>query len=157
PAQVALINAYKVQAEPLMKRVVGKSTVAITRTANNHGESAMGDIIADSLLTAARKEEAKADVGFMHPRGIRTDIRFGDGNSTCSDLCAVQPSGNGQMIMPLTCADIEPLLRQQCQPGGNNILQVSDGFSFTWRQPAGKPIETVPGSVKRHGQPIVAT
>lgn len=157
PAQVALINAYKVQAEPLMKRVVGKSTVAITRTANNHGESAMGDIIADSMLTAARKEEAKVDVGFMNPGGIRTDIPFRDGNITYADLFAVQPFGNSLMIMTLTGADMETLLRQQYQPGGNNILQVSDGFSFTWRQPAGKPIEIVPGSVKLHGQPIVAT
>ena len=46
---------------------------------------------------------------------------------------------------------------QQFQPGGNNILQVSDGFAFTWRQPAGQPIEIIPGSVKLNGAPLVPT
>lgn len=157
PAQVALINAYKVQAEPLMKRVVGKSTVAITRAANNHGESAMGDIIADAMLEAARKDGSKVDIGFMNPGGIRTDISFTDSAITFADLFSVQPFGNDLVVLTLTGADLEMLLKQQYQPGGNNILQVSDGFSFTWRQPAGKPIEIVPGSIKLNGQPVVAS
>jgi 5'-nucleotidase len=49
------------------------------------------------------------------------------------------------------------VLKQQYQPSGNNILQVSEGFEFTWRQPEGKPIEIIPGSVKLNGQPLVAT
>lgn len=157
PAQVALIAAYKTKAEPLMKRVVGKSTVAVTRSSNNHGESALGDIIADSMVEAARKETGKADIGFMNPGGIRTDIPFKGGDITFADIFAVQPFGNDLVVLTLTGADLEALLKQQYQAGGNNILQVSDGFSFTWRQPAGKPIEIVPGSIKLNGQPIVAT
>ena len=157
PVQVALINAYKVKAEPLMKRVVGKSYVAVTRATNNHGESAMGDIIADAMLEAARKQGGKVDIGFMNPGGIRTDIPFRDGAVTYADLFAVQPFGNDLVVLTLTGADLAALLKQQYQPGGNNILQVSDGFSFTWRQPAGKPIEIVPGSIKLNGQPVVAS
>ncbi len=157
PAQLSLIAAYKTQAEPLMKRVVGKSTVAITRFNNNHGESALGDIIADSMLETARKDGGKVDIGFMNPGGIRTDIPYRDGNITFADIFAVQPFGNDLTLLTLTGADLETLLKQQYQASGNNILQVSDGFSFTWRQPAGKPIEIVPGSMKLNGQPIVAT
>lgn len=155
PAQVALISAYKTQAEPLMKRVVGKSAAAITRTYNNHGESALGDIIADSMVEAARKETGKADIGFMNPGGIRNDIPLKNGDITFADIFAVQPFGNDLVVLTLTGADLEALLKQQYQASGNNILQVSDGFSFTWRQPAGKPIEIV--SIKLNGQPIVAT
>ncbi|HPN04598.1 MAG TPA: bifunctional metallophosphatase/5'-nucleotidase [Hyphomonadaceae bacterium] len=157
PAQLALISAYKTQAEPLMKRVVGKSTVAITRSSNNHGESALGDIIADSMLEAARKDGSKVDIGFMNPGGIRTDIPYRDGNITFADIFAVQPFGNDLVTLTMTGADLEALLKQQYQSGGNNILQVSDGFSFTWRQPTGKPIEIVPASMKLNGQPVVAT
>lgn len=156
PAQVALIGAYKKQAEPLMNRVVGQISAAVTRASNNHGESALGDIIADSMLDAGRRETGKADIGFMNPGGIRTDLPFRDGKVTYSDIFAVQPFGNDLVVLTLTGADILTLLKQQYQAAGNNILQVSDGFTFTWRQPAGKPIEVVAGSVKLNGQPIVA-
>ncbi|HOZ28101.1 MAG TPA: bifunctional metallophosphatase/5'-nucleotidase [Hyphomonadaceae bacterium] len=156
PAQVALIGAYKKQAEPLMNRVVGQISTAVTRASNNHGESALGDIIADSMLDAGRRETGKADIGFMNPGGIRTDLPFRDGKVTYSDIFAVQPFGNDLVVLTLTGADILTLLKQQYQAAGNNILQVSDGFTFAWRQPAGKPIEVVAGSVKLNGQPIVA-
>jgi 5'-nucleotidase len=128
PAQVALIGAYKKQAEPLMNRVVGQISTAVTRASNNHGESALGDIIADSMLDAGRRETGKADIGFMNPGGIRTDLPFRDGKVTYSDIFAVQPFGNDLVVLTLTGADILTLLKQQYQAAGNNILQVSDGF-----------------------------
>ena len=157
PAQIALIGAYKKQAEPLMNRVVGQITATVTRAGNTHGESALGDIIADSMLAAGRRDGAKADIGFMNPGGIRTDLPFRDGKVTYSDIFAVQPFGNDLVAMTLTGADILSLLKQQYQASGNNILQVSEGFTFTWRQPAGKPIEIAADSVKLNGQPIVAS
>ena len=33
---------------------------------------------------------------------------------------------------------------------------MSEGFSYTWRQPQGQAIEIVPGSVKLNGQPLAA-
>ena len=93
----------------------------------------------------------------MNPGGIRADLPFHDnGLITFGDIFAVQPFGNDLVVLSLTGADIQTILKQQYQPSGNNILQVSDGFTFTWRQPAGQPIEIVPGSVKLNGQPIVA-
>jgi len=156
PAQIALIGAYKKQAEPLMNRVVGQISTTVTRAPNVHGESALGDIIADAMLAAARRDGGKVDIGFMNPGGIRTDLPFRDGKVTYSDIFAVQPFGNDLVVLTLTGADLLTLLKQQYQPSGNNILQVSDGFTFTWRQPAGKPIEIVADSVKLNGQPIVA-
>jgi 5'-nucleotidase len=158
PSQVDLIAAYKKQAEPLMIRPVGQITAEITRKSGADGESALGDIIADAMLEAARKQGGKVDIAFMNPGGIRADLPFHDnGRVTFGDIFAVQPFGNELVVLTLTGAQIETILRQQYQPGGNNILQVSDGFSFTWRQPAGQPIEIVPGSVKLNGQPLAAT
>ncbi len=157
-AQVDLISAYRKQAEPLMKRPVGTITADITRRGGPNGESAMGDIIADSMLEAGRRHSEKVDVGFMNPGGIRSDLPFHDGGQvTFADIFTVQPFGNDLVVLTLTGADIETILKQQYQPSGNNILQVSDGFAFTWRQPAGQPIEIVPGSVTLHGQPILPT
>lgn len=156
--QVDLISAYRKQAEPLMKRPVGAVTEGITRRGGQNGESAMGDIIADSMLEAARRQTDKVDIGFMNPGGIRSDLPFHDGGQvTFNDIFTVQPFGNDLVVISLTGADIETVLKQQYQTSGNNILQVSDGFTFAWKQAAGQPIEIVPGSVKLNGQPVVAT
>jgi 5'-nucleotidase len=158
PAQVALINAYRTQAEPLMKRVVGSTTAVIARGRTETGETSLGDIIADSMLVAARRAEPATQIAFMNPGGIRADLPFNNGGQlTFADIFAVQPFGNDLVVITLTGAEIEAVLKQQYQPSGNNILQVSDGFEFTWRQPAGQPIEIIPGSVKLNGAPLVPT
>jgi len=158
PAQVALINAYRTQAEPLMKRVVGSTSAVIARGRTQTGETPLGDIIADSMLDAARRAEPGTQIAFMNPGGIRADLPLNPGGQlTFADIFAVQPFGNDLVVVTLTGAEIETVLKQQYQPSGNNILQVSDGLEFTWRQPAGQPIEIVAGSVKLNGQPLIAT
>lgn len=158
PAQVALINAYRTQAEPLMQRVVGSTTAVIARGRTATGETALGDIIADSMLAAARRAEPGTQIAFMNPGGIRADLPFNPGGQlTFADIFAVQPFGNDLVVLTLTGSDIETILRQQYQSGGNNILQVSEGFAFTWRQAAGQPIEIIPGSVRLNGAPLVPT
>jgi 5'-nucleotidase len=156
PAQVALIGEYRKQAEPLMKRVVGSLTAAIGRGRTDTGETPLGDLIADAMLETARKQQPTTQIAFMNPGGIRADLPFNPGGQlTFADIFSVQPFGNDLVVLTLTGSEIETVLRQQYQPSGNNILQVSEGFEFTWRQPAGQPIEIIPGSVKLNGQPLV--
>ncbi len=154
--QLDLIAAYKVKAEPLMNRPVGRITATITRAGGATGESALGDVIADSMLDVAREQDARVEIAFMNPGGIRSDLPFRNGGeATYGDIFTVQPFGNELIALTLTGAQIQALLIQQYQPGGgNNILQVSDGFTFSWRQAQGQPIEVIPGSVKLHGTPI---
>lgn len=154
--QIDLIAAYKAKAEPLMNRKVGHIAAAITRAGGATGESALGDLVADSMLEAARKQTGKGDIAFMNPGGIRSDIPFRNGGEvTFGDLFTVQPFNNELVVLTLTGSEIETVLKQQYQPSGNNILQVSDGFSFAWRQSPGQPIEIIPNSIKLNGQPLV--
>jgi 5'-nucleotidase len=156
PAQVSLIAAYRTQADPLLKRPVGKVTSDVTRSRNTHGESSLGDVIADSMLETARKQGGKVDIAFMNPGGIRADLLMKDGGQlTFSDIFAVQPFGNDLVVLTLTGSEIETVLKQQYQPSGNNILQVSDGFAFAWKQASGGPIEIIPGSMKLNGEALV--
>ncbi|HEX5005808.1 MAG TPA: bifunctional metallophosphatase/5'-nucleotidase, partial [Hyphomonadaceae bacterium] len=156
PSQVDIIAAYKKQAEPLMIRPVGQIAAEITRKANPAGQSALGGLIADSMLEAARKQ-TRADIAFMNPGGIRADLPFqNDGQVRYTDIFTVQPFGNDLVVLTLTGAQIETILKQQYQAGDNTILQASEGFSYTWRQQPGKPIEIVPGSMKLDGQPMTA-
>jgi len=155
PAQVQLIGEYRKLAEPLMQRPVGRITGEITRNRNTHGESALGSVIGDAMLEAARKQAPETQIAFMNPGGIRADIPMRDGVVTFNDIFAVQPFGNDLVVMTLTGSEIERVLREQYQPTGNNILQVSEGFEFAWRQPVGQPIEIVPGSMKLDGETMV--
>ena len=139
-----LIGKYNAIAAPLANRVIGSITANITRTANAAGESALGDVIADGQLAATAPDGlGNAVVAFMNPGGIRADLTYagspageGDGNVTYGEMFTVQPFGNSMVTMTLTGAQIERLLEEQfagCTLGSARILQVSAGFSYTWK------------------------
>jgi 5'-nucleotidase len=141
-----LIARYKALSDPLAKRVVGTITADITRAANAAGESALGDVIADSQLLATTPPALGGAVAaFMNPGGIRADLVFaasgaeGDGNVTYEEIFTVQPFGNSLVTMTLTGAQIETMLEQQfcgINAGARRVLQPSMGFTYTWNAAA---------------------
>jgi 5'-nucleotidase len=140
----ALIDKYNAIAAPLANQVIGSITADITRATNPAGESALGDVIADAQLEATNDPGfGDAVVAFMNPGGIRADLTYagssageGDGNVTYGEMFTVQPFGNSMVTMTLTGAQIDTLLEQQfvgCgQTGTPRILQVSEGFTYSW-------------------------
>jgi 5'-nucleotidase len=93
----------------------------------------------------------------MNPGGIRADILFAssgveaDGEFTFGEAFGVQPFGNSLVTMTLTGVQIDTLLEQQFDNpsvGGNRILQVSEGFSYTWdaSEPTGSKVD--PSTIK---------
>jgi len=167
PVQTALIAKYDAVAAPLANRVIGQVTADITRTANTAGESALGDVIADAQLDATDEPDfGDAVVAFMNPGGIRADLTFaqggseGDGNVTFGEAFTVQPFGNSLVTMTLTGAQIDTLLEQQFDnpaPGQSRMLQISDGFSYTWdaAAPVGSRID--PASIVIDAAPLDLT
>ena len=161
----ALIAKYNVIVAPLANRVIGSITAAITRTNNSAGESALGDVIADAQLDATNDPGfGDAVVAFMNPGGIRADLSYlgsaageGDGNVTYGEMFTVQPFGNSMVTLTLTGAQIDTLLEQQfvgCgQPalGGNKILQVSSGFTYSWSLSAAACNKVDPTTIKING------
>ncbi len=148
-----LIAEYNAVAAPLANRVIGSITADITRTANAAGESALGDVIADGQLEATDDPGfGDAVVAFMNPGGIRADLTcaVSGGEQPCEvtygEMFTVQPFGNSLVTMTLTGAQIDTLLEQQWL-GPNlaapKILQVSEGFSYTWDAdaPAGDKVD----------------
>ena len=138
-----LIGKYARLSEELRNEVVGQITEDIVRAQNTAGESPLGDLIADAQLEATAPEGfGEAVVAFMNPGGIRADLVYeqsgseGDGTVTYEEAFTVQPFSNTMTVMTLTGAQIETLLEQQWS-GGNEtsfpkILQVSDGFTYSW-------------------------
>ena len=142
-----LVNKAKSITDPLGKQVVATLGVEqITRTANTAGESVLGDVIADSQLAAAASAaKGSAVIAFMNPGGIRADLPVNVPNPnktvTYGDVFTVQPFGNIMQVITLTGAQIKAALEQQFDnpaTGQNRILQVSQGFTYTWDNAAAK-------------------
>jgi 5'-nucleotidase len=139
-----LVAKYQALTAPLANRVIGSITADITRTNNDAGESALGDVIADAQLEATNDPGfGEAVAAFMNPGGIRADLLFNTisggeqpGEVTYGEMFTVQPFGNSMVTMTVTGAQIETLLEQQfvgCGQTSNRVLQVSAGFSYTWK------------------------
>ena len=160
----ALIDKYNVIVAPLANRVIGSITATITRTTNPAGESALGDVIADAQLYAtADPSQGGAVIAFMNPGGIRADLTYassvgeGDGNVTYGESFTVQPFGNNLVTLTLTGAQIDTLLEQQfvgCGQTANRILQVSNGFTYSWSASGGACNKVDPATIMLNGVPL---
>ncbi len=143
------ITRIKAKSAPVTNRVIGRISGDITRTNNPAGESALGNLIADSQLAAtASSSSGSAVVAFMNPGGIRTDLIASQisgteavGEVTYGESFAVQPFGNNLMTITMKGSDIVAVLEQQFDnpsPGQNRILSVSKGFGYSWSASAPK-------------------
>jgi 5'-nucleotidase len=167
PDLTALIDKYDELSAPLANMVIGSITTDISEIYNAAGEAAIGDVIADAQLAATSDSATGgAVVAFMNPGGIRTDAGFvfasspvgeGDGNVTYGEAFAVQPFGNSLVTMSMTGAQIEALLEQQFRTTGNTILQVSEGFAYSWSASGAVGDKVDPASIMIGGAPIDLT
>ena len=126
-----------------------------TRSARDpHGDSWLGNVIADSQLAYARKQ-GPADVAFMNPGGIRADLTVEPGKpTTMSDLLAIQPFGNDIMALTLTGQQLLDILQRQLPKGdaAPRMLQPSSTLRYEWRKAADGT--AVLGDVQIGGQPL---
>ena len=129
---------------------------SIGRKPSPAGESALGDLIADSVLAATRGEGVQ--IAFMNAGGMRQDLDVGaDLVATMGQAQIVLPFGNTLVAMDLTGAQIRELLDQQwVRPGAADpsVLQISNGFSYRWNPAAPRGQRVIPGSLMLHGVPL---
>ncbi|MGH8854220.1 MAG: bifunctional metallophosphatase/5'-nucleotidase [Telluria sp.] len=125
----------------------------VLRKRNEAGEAPLGSLIADAVLAATRNQGAQ--IGFMNEGGIRKDLEAGEGNvATFGQTQAVLPFGNTLVVMDLSGAQLRALLEQQWRAaGGGSMLQVSNGFSYTWD--AKRPLGSRVVGMTLNGQPLV--
>jgi 5'-nucleotidase len=131
--QVAkLVAAADQRVAPLVTRIIGVSTNALTRAENATGESTLGNLIADAQRTVTH-----AQFAFMNPGGIRADLDSGE--VSWGDLFTIQPFANDLVSMDLTGQQIALLLEQQWVGQGSapKLLKTS-GLRYTWD--AARPI-----------------
>jgi 5'-nucleotidase len=110
---------------PLVNRLVGTVTAALTRIENSAGESSLGNLIAD-----AQRVTTDAEFAFMNPGGIRADLAVGE--VTWGELFTIQPFGNDLVSMDLTGTQIKTLLEQQWQGQAFPKILKTSGLTYIW-------------------------
>jgi len=144
------IDKYEELADPMAEKTIGSITADITREQSGSGESSLGDVVADTQLYASRGEGTV--VAFMNRGGIRTDLYYNSSNGknpdnvTYGEAFSVQPFSNSIIALNLTGKEIDQLLESQFDnpsKGQNSILQVSSGFSYSWKKdaPTGQKVD----------------
>ena len=165
PAQTQLIAKYAAVAAPIANRIVGSVTGDIRRALNRAGESALGNVVADAqLASTSPADKGGAVVAFTNSGGIRADLiadnRAGTEQPrqvTYSELFTVQPFSNVMTVQTLTGSMIKRLLEQQfggLTAGASRILQVSRGFTYSYRLDAPAGQHVAPESIKIDGRVI---
>jgi 5'-nucleotidase len=169
-----MTDQYLKLAAPIANRKVGAITADATKTASTAGETPLGDLVADAELYATRAAgPGGAVAAFMNMGGIRTAIPFDPGVAgmakgavTYGELFSVQPFGNSLITMTLTGAQIKTLLEEQFKgcaagfPAGvhppdlDRPLQVSEGFSYVWKESGALCGKVDLGSIRIGGQAI---
>ncbi len=164
-AMASLIQKYVDLSSAVTSAVIGNVTEPISRTVNSAGESKMGDIVADIYLAGSSGPaygDKAAQIAFANTGGVRSDLTSSLA-VTFGQLFAVMPFGNNLTTMDLTGQQILRLLEQQWeapQPANGRVMQVSNGFTYTWdaSKPTGAAAGTgnrvVEGSMKLNGVPI---
>ncbi len=163
PEQTAIIAHYRPLAAKVGGRVVGAITTTLSRTFNDAGEAALGDVIADGMLEIARNTPgAGGDVAFMNQGGIRAELAAVPGTSpspvTYAQLFEVLPFGNVIVVKTLTGDGLVQMLEQQFGNGGRaRILQPSAGFTYAYdaTRPLGQRVDRA--SIRINGAPLVPT
>jgi 5'-nucleotidase len=127
-----LIDRYSAIAAPLRDRVIGRVSADITRAADDSGENAAGNLIADAQLAATSAAGTGAAVAaFMNPGGVRAEIAAGD--VTFGEMFTVQPFGNSLVTLTLTGAQLLEVLKQQwCSQDAARVLLPSAGVHYTY-------------------------
>jgi len=158
PEVDALVASVRARSSEQLGKPVAKMAVpSISKTLMSNGdESPLGQLVADAILDSSRKWGAQ--IAFTNAGGIRTSLDAGADNVVnAAQTQAVLPFGNEIVAMNMTGAQIVTLLEQQWdgnEPEKRGLLQVSDGFTYSWdtRKPKGQRI--VRDSVRLNGVPI---
>lgn len=134
PQVAALVARYKAASDAVTDRVVGRVAGPVTKTTNDAGEQAMGDLIADSML-AAMRPIGGAQLAFMNQGGVRAELVPGPGGAvTYGALYRIQPFGNQMTVKSYSGQQLLDLLEEQFTRDTSSlrILLTSGNFRYSY-------------------------
>eukprot|EP00727_Mastigamoeba_balamuthi_P009444 m51a1_g5121 5'-nucleotidase, putative (553) ;mRNA; f:376755-378939 len=133
PEAAALVARWAASIEPLVRVVVGTTTVPLVRSDKSDGT--MGNLVCDSMLWYARRMEERGatQICFMNAGGIRTDLGLGGKPSrdiTWGDTYSVLPFDNTLVVMNLTGFDVLVVLERGAKL--TKGLVATAGLTYKW-------------------------
>ena len=148
-----LADARARSKEALARPVARLAVRSTGRKATAAGESALGNLVADSVLEITRAQGVQ--IAFMNSGGMRQDLDVGENFlATFGNVQIVLPFGNTIVAMDLTGAQLRELIEQQWIRQGAaaaSVLQPSNGFGYKWNPTAAPGQRVVPGSMTLNG------
>ncbi len=137
-----IIDQFKKANQPLFAEVIAHSQLTLSgdRLLVRREETALGDLSADALRSAAQ-----ADIALVNGGSIRADLKAGD--VTRRDMMAIFPFGNTLKKVELSGLQLQEILEHSVSglPSAfGGFLQVSGlSFSFDPTRPAGQRVIAV--------------
>lgn len=142
PGTRQLVEGYSQLVSPVAAQVIGTIVSPLPNSANAAGEMPAGSLIADAQLQATQPGSlGGAQIAFMNAGGVRNPGFAVAGasypyNVSYGDAFTVQPFGNTLVTMTVTAQQLKDLLEQQfvgcLGQTAQRIMQVSNGFSYSW-------------------------
>ena len=134
PTTLEFVDRAVEQSAEIANRPIARLDADITRREATSGESALGNLVADAQLAAAR--HLGAQIALTNPGGLRGDLLAEDGTVSYRETYAVQPFGNMLQVLDLTGAQLDALLEQQFQKASigsdiERILSPSYNLNYT--------------------------
>jgi 5'-nucleotidase len=155
PQTAAFVQTWKDRVAVVADKQVGSITADLNRSPNAMGETALGDVIADSQLEGTRAGGG-AQIALMNPGGIRADLTYlPDGVVTYGEAFNVQPFSNLMQVVTLTGAQLDALLEQQWTAARTNTLQPSATLHYT--ATVTRPIGDRVSNITIDGTPVTDT
>ena len=125
----AQLQAYVDKVDEVLNEEIGTATEAFLNTNSRQQETAIGDIVADSMLWYANEMNLGADFAFQNGGGIRTDIP--EGTIRKGTIYEVLPFDNSVMTVTLKGSDVIKMFERTPETVGHGAMpQVSEGVSF---------------------------
>ncbi|MFT8320129.1 MAG: 5'-nucleotidase C-terminal domain-containing protein, partial [Bacillus sp. (in: firmicutes)] len=132
PEVHSILEKYLTEVGPKLNEVIGK---AVAPMAGGYaikgavGDNALGNLIADGMLTAM-----DSDFALMNGGGIRDDLNEGD--ITWNELFNIQPFNNTLVKLEITGSDLVEIINSQFSSYGPDVSV--GGFSYSWDSTKGK-------------------
>ncbi len=144
----AKLQPYVDKVKAVLAQKIGTATAPFLNKNTRKQETAIGDMVADSMLWYANSQDLKPDFAFQNGGGIRTDIP--EGAITKGKIYEVLPFDNSVMIVTLKGSDVIALFNRTAEIVGHGAMpQVSKGVSFTIDTAAKKAVD-----LKINGAPV---
>jgi 2',3'-cyclic-nucleotide 2'-phosphodiesterase (5'-nucleotidase family) len=161
PAQTAIISQYTQLVQPISSKVIGQVAGGVTLPKPiTDVETSLGRLVADAQKNdpSVASGTKKPQIAFMNPGGLRGDlVPAANGDVNFGAAFGVQPFNNNVVAMDLTGQQIYDVLEQQFS-GANatspRILQVSEGFTYSYSASAAAGSKIVADTVKLDGTAI---